>query len=74
MLIMYNRYYDSIGRKKMMFSSYFTTGLLIIGQSVLFKYYQPSITWQTLIWFVIFLVASSGASSAHLTVSELFPV
>ena len=26
------------------------------------------------LWFIIFIIATSGASSAHLTISEVFPI
>lgn len=28
---------------------------------------------QCAMWFIVFIIASPGASSAHLTISEIFP-
>jgi MFS family permease len=68
------RFFDSIGRKKMITATYGISGLLLIGSALMFKAGHMGPTGQD-IWFTgIFFVASSAASSAYLTVSEVFPL
>ena len=68
------RYFDSIGRRKMIAGTYAASGLLLVGSAILFRQEALSPIAQNL-WFVaIFFVASSAASSAYLTVSEVFPL
>lgn len=68
------RYFDSIGRKKMITGTYGVSGLLLIGSAIMFGQNGLSALTQD-IWFTaIFFVASSAASSAYLTVSEVFPL
>jgi len=68
------RAFDSIGRRRMIAGTYALSGLLLAGYGLMFL--QDAITASSmLIWFAaIFFVASSAASSAYLTVSEIFPV
>jgi MFS family permease len=66
--------FDSIGRKKMISGTYLTAGVLLAITAVLFRQGDLTATTQTLCWVVIFFFASSGASAAYLTVSEIFPV
>jgi MFS family permease len=68
------RFFDSIGRKKMIAGTYALSGLLLIGSAIMFQQDQLNALGQGL-WFTgIFFVASSAASSAYLTVSEIFPL
>jgi MFS family permease len=68
------RFFDSIGRKKMIAATYGVSGLLLIGSALMFKDSHVGAIGQD-IWFTaIFFVASSAASSAYLTVSEVFPL
>ncbi len=68
------KYFDSIGRRKMITATYVTSGLLLIGSAVMFRGASMGPVGQD-VWFVaIFFVASSAASSAYLTVSEVFPL
>ncbi len=72
--LLLGRYFDSIGRKKMIAATYGVSGLLLIGSAIMFGRNQVSAVTQD-IWFTaIFFVASSAASSAYLTVSEVFPL
>jgi MFS family permease len=68
------RYFDSIGRRKMIAATYAVSGLLLAASAVMFRSGSLNAVTQN-IWFVaIFFVASSAASSAYLTVSEVFPL
>ena len=68
------RFFDTIGRKKMITGTYAVSGLLLIGSAVMFQ--RGALTAFTQgVWFTaIFFIASSAASSAYLTVSEVFPL
>src|SRR5919201_2890044 len=66
--------FDTIGRRKMILVTYGVSGLLLAISGVLFDQGALSATTQTIVWCVIFFLASAGASSAYLTVSEIFPL
>ncbi len=67
-------FFDTIGRKKMITTTYAISGLLLIGSSVMFQQNGLNALGQG-IWFTaIFFIASSAASAAYLTVSEIFPL
>ncbi|WP_349259913.1 MFS transporter [Jatrophihabitans sp.] len=66
--------FDSIGRRKMILFSYGVSGLLLLVSAWMFNSGMLSATTQTVFWSVIFFFASAGASSAYLTVSEIFPL
>src|SRR4051812_16918659 len=68
------RLFDSVGRKPMIAGTYIISGLLLIITAFLFKAGTWSAETQTAAWCVIFFFASAGASSAYLTVSEIFPM
>jgi MFS family permease len=65
--------FDTIGRKKMIAGTYILSGVLLAITAVLFKVGALNAITQTICWTVIFFFASSGASAAYLTVSEIFP-
>jgi MFS family permease len=65
--------FDTIGRKKMISGTYILSGILLAITAFLFKADVLTATTQTIAWCVIFFFASAGASSAYLTVSEIFP-
>jgi MFS family permease len=65
--------FDTIGRKKMIAGTYILSGVLLAITAVLFKVGVLNAITQTICWTVIFFFASSGASAAYLTVSEIFP-
>ena len=72
--LIFGRLFDSIGRKKMISATYGLAGLLLIGSAISFVTGRMGPVGQD-IWFAaIFFVASSAASSAYLTVSEVFPL
>jgi MFS family permease len=66
--------FDTIGRRRMILFTYGTSGLLLLLSAYLFHGGHLDATTQTAFWCVIFFLASAGASSAYLTVSEIFPL
>src|SRR3954453_13975018 len=68
------RFFDSVGRKPMIAGTYILSGSLLVITAFLFKADVWTATTQTAAWSVIFFFASAGASSAYLTVSEIFPM
>ena len=72
--LLLGRFFDSIGRKKMIGGTYALSGLLLIGSALMFR--ADALTaFSQGVWFTaIFFVASSAASAAYLTVSEIFPL
>lgn len=72
--LLLGRLFDTIGRKPMIAFTYATSSLLLACTGYLFwKGYLTAVT-QTVAWSIIFFFASAGASSAYLTVSEIFPL
>jgi MFS family permease len=65
--------FDTIGRKKMIAGTYILSGLLLAITAFLFRADVLTAVTQTIAWCIIFFFASAGASSAYLTVSEIFP-
>ncbi|MGH3444325.1 MAG: MFS transporter, partial [Nocardioidaceae bacterium] len=66
--------FDSVGRKLMITSTYILSGVLLLITGQLFVAGVLNAATQTVAWCVIFFFASAGASSAYLTVSEVFPM
>jgi MFS family permease len=66
--------FDTVGRKKMISGTYVLSGVLLLASAGLFHAGVLTAVTQTIAWAVIFFFASAGASSAYLTVSELFPL
>src|SRR4051812_2774405 len=66
--------FDSIGRKTMITLTYAVSGVLLAITGYLFQIGALTALTQTIAWSVIFFVASAAASSAYLTVSEIFPL
>jgi MFS family permease len=66
--------FDTIGRKQMIAGTYIVSGLLLAVTAFLFNAGMLNAYTQTIAWSVIFFFASAGASSAYLTVSEIFPL
>jgi MFS family permease len=67
-------FFDSVGRRVMIPLTYITSGMLLIVTGELFVHDVLTQTTLTIAWCVVFFFASAGASSAYLTVSELFPI
>jgi MFS family permease len=68
------RLFDSIGRRKMIAGTYLLSGVLLTISAILFNAGALTAVTQTIAWCIIFFFASSGASAAYLTVSEIFPL
>ena len=66
--------FDTVGRRKMITGTYLGSGILLAISAFLFGGGHLNATTQTILWCVIFFIASAGASSAYLTVSEIFPL
>jgi len=72
--VVLGRLFDTVGRRKMIAGTYIVSGVLLLITAYLFKQGTLNATTQTICWCVIFFFASAGASSAYLTVSEIFPM
>src|SRR5437879_11020649 len=66
--------FDTIGRKQMIAATYGVSGILLGLAGWLFHAGLLTAQTQTLAWTIIFFVASAAASSAYLTVIEIFPL
>ncbi|MDQ3866703.1 MAG: MFS transporter [Actinomycetota bacterium] len=72
--LLLGRLFDTLGRRPMIAATYLLSGGLLIISGILFQQGVLTATTQTIAWCVIFFFASSGASAAYLTVSEVFPM
>jgi MFS family permease len=72
--LLLGRLFDTIGRKKMITATYGLSGILLAITGALFERGILTAHTQAIAWTVIFFIASSAASSAYLTVSEVFPL
>src|SRR4051794_15079415 len=72
--LLLGRLFDTWGRKPMIAGTYIASGVLLWITALLFNAGSLTATTQTIAWCVIFFFASAGASSAYLTVSEIFPM
>lgn len=66
--------FDTIGRKTMITATYVLSGILLIVTGWLFSLGILDAVQQTAAWTIIFFFASAAASSAYLTVGEVFPL
>jgi MFS family permease len=66
--------FDTVGRKTMIAATYGLSGVLLALTGWLFHAGLLTAHTQTLAWTIIFFIASAAASSAYLTVSEIFPL
>jgi MFS family permease len=67
-------FFDVIGRRQMISATYAISALLLAATGWLFSKGLLSANSQTALWTIIFFFASAAASSAYLTVSEIFPL
>jgi MFS family permease len=72
--LLLGRFFDTLGRKIMISGTYILSGGLLAVTAYLFDQGTLTATTQTAAWVIIFFFASAGASSAYLTVSEIFPM
>lgn len=66
--------FDKVGRKPMITATYGIAGLLLAGVALPFAHGSLGLKGLGICFTVIFFVASSAASAAYLTVSEIFPL
>jgi MFS family permease len=66
--------FDTLGRRTMIAGTYVLSGVLLFATAALFGAGMLSAVTMTLCWCVVLFFASAGASSAYLTVSEVFPL
>ena len=66
--------FDRLGRRVMITATYALSGVGLLLTGIGFVSGVLDATTQTLAWSVVFFLASAAASSAYLTVSEVFPL
>ncbi len=67
-------FFDTLGRRIMISSTYAISALLLAATGLLFAREAISALGQTELWTMFFFFASPAASSAYLTVGEIFPL
>lgn len=72
--LLLGKLFDTVGRRVMISSTYLLSGLLLFGTAWLFEQGSLSAGTLTACWCAVLFFASAGASSAYLTVSEIFPM
>ncbi|KOG83430.1 MULTISPECIES: MFS transporter [Streptomyces] len=72
--LLLGRLFDTWGRRPMIAGTYILSGVLLFGTAWLFGAGLLTATTMTLCWCAVLFFASAGASSAYLTVSEIFPM
>jgi MFS family permease len=72
--LLMGRLFDTVGRRRMISATYIGSGVLLAITSWLFREDLLTALTQAIAWSIIFFIASSAASSAYLTVSEIFPL
>ncbi|MCX4960154.1 MFS transporter [Streptomyces virginiae] len=72
--LLLGKLFDTLGRRIMISSTYLLSGVLLFGTAWLFDRGSLTATTMTACWCVVLFFASAGASSAYLTVSEVFPM
>jgi MFS family permease len=68
------RFFDTIGRRPLMMFTYGMSGALLLVVGLLFRGGHLTATTQALAFSLVFFFGSAAASSAYLSVSELFPI
>jgi MFS family permease len=66
--------FDAVGRRVMIALTYGISGIALAATGYAFNEGWLTAATQTACWAAIFFVASAAASSAYLTVSEIFPL
>ncbi|MFJ9713484.1 MFS transporter [Streptomyces sp. NPDC101234] len=72
--LLLGKLFDTVGRRVMISSTYLLSGVLLFLTAWLFGRGVLSAGTLTACWCVVLFFASAGASSAYLTVSEIFPM
>ena len=70
----FGKLFDTVGRRKMITLTYCVSGLLLIGNAHLLAPRVLTAITHDIVLCAVFFFASAGASSAYLTVSEIFPL
>ncbi len=68
------RLFDKVGRKPMIIATYAIAGALLAGTVYPFAHGSLGLRGLGICFTLVFFVASSAASAAYLTVSEIFPL
>ncbi len=66
--------FDTVGRRRMIAGTFTISAVILIATGWLFSHNLLTTFSQTTLWTVMFFFASPAASSAYLTVSEIFPL
>ncbi|MET9413240.1 MFS transporter [Streptomyces klenkii] len=72
--LLLGKFFDTVGRRVMISSTYLLSGLLLFGTAWLFGAGRLTAGSLTACWAIVLFFASAGAASAYLTVSEIFPM
>jgi MFS family permease len=72
--LLLGKLFDTLGRRIMISGTYLLSGILLFGTAAVFDAGLLGAGTLTLCWAVVLFFASAGASSAYLTVSEVFPM
>jgi MFS family permease len=72
--LMLGHLFDTIGRRRMIAGTFTISAFILIVTGWLFSQNALTVFTQTGLWTVMFFFASPAASSAYLTVSEIFPL
>jgi len=70
--VLLSRLFDTVGRVRMIAGTYVLSGILLAITGVILG--SLTAVTLTLCGAIVFFFASAGASSAYLTVSEIFPL
>jgi MFS family permease len=72
--VLLGRLFDTLGRKPMIAGTYIGSAIVLVVLTLLFKGDSLGVWGFMALLLVTFFLASAGASSAYLTVSEIFPM
>jgi MFS family permease len=72
--LMLGHLFDTIGRRRMIAGTFTISAVILIITGWLFSHNALTMFSQIALWTVMFFFASPAASSAYLTVSEIFPL
>ena len=72
--LLLGRFFDTVGRRPMIAGCYIASGVLLFVTALLFWQGMLTAITVTACWSAVLFFASAGASSAYLTVSEVFPL
>ncbi len=72
--LLLGRWFDTIGRRRMIAGTYGLAGILLIVTGYVFHLGLLTAESQTIAWMIVFFFASAAASAAYLTVGETFPL